>query len=797
MTRRLTVLAITIAVLASLFGCGGGGSSKSARGRVQVTVAWPTRSRLIPLAANSIKVSISADGIATQTLTIVRPQTKASFADVPPGSFTMTATAYPNADGTGTALAVASVPVTVVASQTVSPTLTMDSTIDHVELALAGGAYVEVHRTRQVVMTAKDASGSVVMTTPGKIAWGSGNTGVATVDGSGNVYGATLGNATISATETESGKSATLDVSVIPVALSALYFCAWEPQVVRINDMAGGGMTQLKPQLGCSQLVNPESVATSSDGHIYIADTGNNRIVRWNDATGAGAVTLGGPALGSGVGQFSAPSGVAIGPDQKIYVADAGNRRVVRMDDISGSGWVAYTFSDPNWQPARLCVDQAGRIYVLFPNIGKVARMDSMTGAGFTTFGSWGSGPGQLLAPQGIAVGPSGAIYVCDRGNDRIVRITDMTGAGWQTHSTGDYPYGIFVDSSERIWLAGGVPLMMPAPCMARMDDMSGAGLVRFGLQGGGTGQFLNPMGMCITSAGKIVVADRNNDRVVQIDDIDCSGWQAAYGWGSVTGSLGQPIATATDSAGRVYILDYDLCEVIRVDDMSGAGWTVYGKPGEGAGCFRSPCALAIGPDDRIYVADAGNNRVTRMDDMSGAGWTTFGTGGPDTGQFNYPCGLAVDGSSRIWVADALNHRIVRMYDMAGAGLATLDMRTVAGSGYLGPSCVAIDTAGRVVISDGDNNVARIDDISGAGFVTYGSAGSGVGQFNIIRGLFVDGANRIYVADAMNNRIARIDDMTGAGWTTYTPTGAALYPGGLGGRAASLKRAAALRQFRR
>jgi NHL repeat-containing protein len=34
------------------------------------------------------------------------------------------------------------------------------------------------------------------------------------------------------------------------------------------------------------------------------------------------------------------------------------------------------------------------------------------------------------------------------------------------------------------------------------------------------------------------------------------------------------------------------------------------------------------------------------------------------------------------------------------------------------------------------------------------------------RGLFVDAAGRIYVADTGNHRIVRITGMTGAGWTT-------------------------------
>jgi hypothetical protein len=45
-------------------------------------------------------------------------------------------------------------------------------------------------------------------------------------------------------------------------------------------------------------------------GQIFIADTGNNRIVRINDMTGAGWTTFG--SLGSGTNQFNRPSDIFV-----------------------------------------------------------------------------------------------------------------------------------------------------------------------------------------------------------------------------------------------------------------------------------------------------------------------------------------------------------------------------------------------------------------------------------------------------------------------------------------------------
>src|SRR6202521_6119355 len=76
-------------------------------------------------------------------------------------------------------------------------------------------------------------------------------------------------------------------------------------------------------------------------------------------------------------------------------------------------------------------------------------------------------------------------------------------------------------------------------------------------------------------------------------------------------------------------------------------------------------------------------------------------------------------------------------------------------------------------IMDGTNSrVIRISDLIGAGFVVYGSFGSGVGNFNDVSGIVVGPDNKIYVDDTNNKRIVRMNDMSGSGWTTFGSLGA-------------------------
>src|SRR5204862_401741 len=130
--------------MAVLMGCGGQGGQQQPTGRAVFTIIWPNDSRLIPAASNSIKVVIKRGAAVSATQTLARPvgggPANVTFDTLPVDTLSATATAYPQANGTGVAQATATVPLVIQANQTTNFSLTMASTIDHLEVSPAAPA---------------------------------------------------------------------------------------------------------------------------------------------------------------------------------------------------------------------------------------------------------------------------------------------------------------------------------------------------------------------------------------------------------------------------------------------------------------------------------------------------------------------------------------------------------------------------------------------------------------------------------------------------------------------------------
>ena len=267
-----------------------------------------------------------------------------------------------------------------------------------------------------------------------------------------------------------------------------------------------------------------------------------------------------------------------------------------------------------------------------------------------SSFGSFGSAPGQFSDPRGVAVNSSGKIIVSESGNNRIQVCSD-TGACSAFGSPGvltgqfDKPRGVAVDSSGEIVIADrGNDRIQFCTETGSCDDM--------GRSGTGLGRFESPRGVAVLSPSQIVVADTEHHRI-QI----CTRQGSCSAFGSLGSSPGQfdgPAGVAVNSLGRIIVTDRSNNR-IQICTTTGS-CTAFGSSGSGLGQFNGPTGVAVDSQDRIIIVDRFNHRIQVC--TSQGDCMAFGGFGSANGQFNAPWGVGVDSQDRIIVADLGNNRI-------------------------------------------------------------------------------------------------------------------------------------------
>lgn len=317
----------------------------------------------------------------------------------------------------------------------------------------------------------------------------------------------------------------------VVLALAALLAAALAPtaraafSVERTFGQAGGGPYGFGFPLAGPNLFrfykSPTGLSVDPAGNVWVADALNSRIARFSPS-GAYQVRL--PARGSGVkptrsnvlpGAVFRPEGIVYSAG-RIYVAMNGNDRI---EEFSLSGRLLRIFSvrrpysmffGLSRGSARGQVHnpfgiarRGGVTYVADLNNARV-NVYGPTGLSRGQIGRFGEGPGQFIAPFGVAVGPDGSVYVSDRETNRIQRFS-----------------------------AGGRLLQV------------------IGFTGSGPGQFLSPWGLATDVRGNLYVADLNNYRVQRLSP---SG-QFIEEFGR--GTLQSPTYVAVDRGCRVYVSDY------------------------------------------------------------------------------------------------------------------------------------------------------------------------------------------------------------------------------------------------
>jgi sugar lactone lactonase YvrE len=192
---------------------------------------------------------------------------------------------------------------------------------------------------------------------------------------------------------------------------------------------------------------SPKQVAVSGANTVYVADSGNNRIAA---VTQAGVVstflattfTL---TTGTASTTLSNPSGVAVDLAGNVYVADTGNGRVIKV--ASNGAISALGFSGLS-SPLGLAVDAAGDVFVADSGNSRIVEL-TVTGVQSAV-----SVSPALSTPVSVSLDAAGNLYIADPGNTNVVLVPiGSSSAITLLGDTADLS-GIAVDSNGDVFIA-------------------------------------------------------------------------------------------------------------------------------------------------------------------------------------------------------------------------------------------------------------------------------------------------------------------------------------------------------
>src|SRR5213593_4687735 len=304
------------------------------------------------------------------------------------------------------------------------------------------------------------------------------------------------------------------------------------------------------------------------------------------------------------------------------------------------------------------------------------------------------------------------------------------------------------------------------------------------------------PQAVATDGAGGFYVTSSSHNRVYRVTSdgtlllIAGNGFTGFSGDGGPASSalLNYVHGVAVDAAGNVFVADTYNNRIRKISPdgiiTTVVGTGMWGSGGDGgpaaAAQLSVPRGLAIDRAGNLFIADVGNNRIRVVTPdaiiytVAGDGTAGFGgDGGPATSaQLNYPVAVSVDRSGNLFIADRHNNRI-RMVNTAGM-ISTV---TGASGGFGGdggpatsariwdPRGVAVDNAGNVFIADSGNNRIRI--INTAGIITTvagttpGFSGDGgaarSAQLGLPVDVAVDGGGNLFIADRGNYRVRQVN----------------------------------------
>lgn len=251
----------------------------------------------------------------------------------------------------------------------------------------------------------------------------------------------------------------------------------------------------------------PQGIAIDSVGNVLVADTFNNRILKF-DPQGELLKKMG--SIGKKDGQFDCPTDLAVDRAGNLFVVDSGNYRIQKFDSswrfVAKWGYSGGSQRAPHY-PCGIAADSKGAAFAADPRKKCILRFDNS----LNFLGEW---PGSLSGPYDLEFDDKGNLLVLDAEDYKVkkfdAKFTAITEWGSVGSGVGQFRHaeGIAVDSEGNVYVADTYNRRI------QKFDSSGKFLLMWGSQGSGEGEFKEPTGIAVDSQGNVYVADTGNNRI-------------------------------------------------------------------------------------------------------------------------------------------------------------------------------------------------------------------------------------------------------------------------------------------
>ena len=605
----------------------------------------------------------------------------------------------------------------------------------------------------------------------------------------------------------DSGNNRVLEVPGTSGIQWGMQMTAGDVYQIAGSPIGDPGLSKNGTAMTDSLLNAPTGVALDASGDLYIADSGNNRVIeipassgtQWNipmtadhvyDVAGHGTGADGHSGDGSlAVNSFmSYPVGLAFDPAGDLYITDSVNSRVQEVFTTGGQQW-----------------SQTMSVNDIYTVAGSAAGNSGDTSANGTSAIS-----ALLNNPDGVSFSSAGDMFIADTLNNRVTEVPQAGGSQW----------GISMSANDLYTVAGS-----PTGVSGSADGGAAVGADLF-----------QPEQIVLDNGKQLYIADSENNKIREVARTSHTEWNvpmtandiytiAGTGTAGFTGNdgpalsarLNTPDGFALNGTASLYISDSGNG---RIRVVSGSTFAISAFAGDGASilsvgdngpalgsAYQGPSAVITDAAGNIYIADQGNNRVqeiaasdhtqftiamtagdvyTIAGHANGAAGDSGDGGAATAAKLNAPTGLALDSHGNLYFSDWGNNRIAEVSasngfistfagNAAGASGTGGDNGTATAAFLNGPTGVAIDGNGNLYITDFDNNRVQevpasngpqwgksmtagdIYTVAGNATGTSGTSGDGGAVASALlsfpAGIAVDAVGDVYIADSGNNRV--------------------------------------------